>query len=220
VSADAEGGGAPLRSLLAALERRWGAAAFVKLRVSSVLVAGCGGLGSNVALCLARAGIGFLALYDFDQVEAANLDRQLFFADQVGRFKAEALAENVRRVGAGTEVATFTVRIEEWNVEAAIASADVVVEAFDNPSAKALLVAAAVAAGKTIVAASGVAGLCGASFPRIRLIGGRMALVGDERNEVSDSLPAVSSRVSACAALQADLTLQWITEGRFGKNGN
>lgn len=206
--------------MLGALERRWGEASFRKLRAARVLIAGAGGLGSNIAMCLTRAGVGRLSLYDFDRVEAANLDRQGYFADQVGFLKVEALAENLRRVGAGTRIDTFPRRIEEKNVEETIAEADVVVEAFDDAGAKALLTAAAAAAGKPVVAASGVAGLCDATFPRVRLIGRRTALVGDETSAVSEALPAISSRVTASAALQADLVLQWITEGRFGKGGN
>lgn len=206
--------------LLEALELRWGQRAFRKLRDSRVLIAGAGGLGSNIAMCLTRSGVGSLVLYDFDRVEAANLDRQGYFSDQVGLLKVEALAENLMRVGAGTRIDTFAKKIDEKNVEQIIADADIVVEAFDDAQAKAILTATAAAAIKPVVAASGIAGLCNAAFPRVRLIGLRTAVVGDETSAVSSALPAISSRVAASAALQADLVLQWITEGHFGKNGN
>ena len=58
-----------------------------KLRISSVGIAGIGGLGSNAAIALVRAGVGRLVLIDFDTVEEKNLDRQYFFLDQVYRYR-------------------------------------------------------------------------------------------------------------------------------------
>ncbi len=69
-----------------------------RLAAARVGIAGCGGLGSNCAAALARAGVGRLVLADFDLVSEANLDRQFFFRDQVGAPKALALADNLRRI--------------------------------------------------------------------------------------------------------------------------
>ena len=59
-------------------------------------IAGVGGIGSNVALNLVRSGVMQLKLIDFDRVEPGNLNRQFYFADQIGLFKVEALKINLR----------------------------------------------------------------------------------------------------------------------------
>ncbi len=65
----------------------------VKLRNAKVAIAGLGGLGSNIAVMLARSGIGKLLLVDFDVVDVTNLNRQMYFIPQLGKPKAEALPE-------------------------------------------------------------------------------------------------------------------------------
>ena len=65
----------------------------VKLRSAKVAIAGLGGLGSNIAVMLARSGIGKLLLVDFDVVDVTNLNRQMYFIPQLGKPKAEALPE-------------------------------------------------------------------------------------------------------------------------------
>ena len=64
-----------------------------KLRNARAAVAGLGGLGSNIAVMLARSGIGKLLLVDFDVVDVTNLNRQMYFIPQLGKPKAEALPE-------------------------------------------------------------------------------------------------------------------------------
>ena len=64
-----------------------------KLRNARVAVAGLGGLGSNIAVMLARSGIGELLLVDFDTVDVTNLNRQMYLIPQLGKPKAEALPE-------------------------------------------------------------------------------------------------------------------------------
>ena len=63
-----------------------------------VAICGLGGLGSNIAIALARAGIGKLILIDFDRVDITNLHRQQYKADQIGMYKTVALAENLKEL--------------------------------------------------------------------------------------------------------------------------
>jgi len=77
-----------------------------KLKASSVGIARIGGLGSNAAVALVRAGIGRLTLVDFDNVEKINLDRQYYFLDQVGKPKVEALKDNIRKTNPEIRVET------------------------------------------------------------------------------------------------------------------
>ena len=67
----------------AALVARHGAARQAKFEAARAAVCGLGGLGSNVAIALARAGVGHLHLIDFDRVEPSNLNRQQYAAAQV-----------------------------------------------------------------------------------------------------------------------------------------
>ena len=99
-----------------------------------------GGAESNVAVSLARAGIGKLILMDFDRVDITNLHRQQYKVIQLGRPKVEALAENLREIAPYTELELHDVKITEENAPALLAEADVVCEAFDNPVCKAMLV--------------------------------------------------------------------------------
>ena len=75
---------------------------------STVAVAGCGGLGSNAAVALVRAGVGRLILVDHDVVEASNLNRQHFFLGDIGRRKVEALADHLRADQPGGRASSCT----------------------------------------------------------------------------------------------------------------
>ena len=61
-----------------------------RLKNASVAIAGLGGLGSNIAVSLARAGVGTLFLTDFDRVDLSNLNRQQYTVNDIGRYKTEA----------------------------------------------------------------------------------------------------------------------------------
>ena len=74
------------------------------LENAKVGIAGAGGLGSNCAMHLVRAGVKKLVIADFDVVSESNLNRQFFFRDQLGRKKVDALAENLRRIEPGLEL--------------------------------------------------------------------------------------------------------------------
>ena len=84
--------------ILAALEKKQGSVATAKLQAATVAICGLGGLGSNIAISLARSGIGKLILIDFDTVDITNLHRQQYKASQVGLPKAEALLENLKLI--------------------------------------------------------------------------------------------------------------------------
>ncbi|NOY12369.1 MAG: sulfur carrier protein ThiS adenylyltransferase ThiF, partial [Deltaproteobacteria bacterium] len=131
-----------------------------KIKHSCVGIAGVGGLGSNVAIALARVGIGQLILVDFDLVEPSNLNRQQYFIDQIGLPKVEALKENLLRINPGVKVDAYCRRITAENLAELFAPVDVLVEAFDAAEQKALLTSNFLSkvADTPLVAASGMAG--------------------------------------------------------------
>ena len=85
-------------SIHAALVARHGEQNQKKISAATVAICGLGGIGSNVAVSLARAGIGRLILIDFDRVDVTNLHRQQYKAAQVGQLKTQALRDNLREI--------------------------------------------------------------------------------------------------------------------------
>ncbi|MBQ4037691.1 MAG: thiamine biosynthesis protein ThiF [Clostridia bacterium] len=193
-----------------ALCRRHGEELQQKFSSATVAICGLGGLGSNIAMALARAGIGRLILIDFDKVELTNLHRQQYKASQIGRNKTEALAENLEEVAPFTELECHTVRLTEENAAHLLQEADVICEAFDKAEEKAMLVGIVLEAmpEKYLVAASGMAGLGSANTIRTRRVAKRFYLCGDGASDVSEAGSLVASRVMLCAAHQAHTVLR------------
>ena len=191
--------------MLAALEMRQGAEAVRKLQAATVAVCGLGGLGSNISISLARAGVGKLILVDFDCVDVTNLHRQQYKACQVGLPKPEALLANLKEIAPYTEYETHFEKVTAENVATLLANADVVCEAFDNAEAKAMLVNAVLETmtEKFLVAASGMAGFEGGNTIRTRKISDKFYLCGDGVSDVADGIGLVAPRVMLCAAHQA-----------------
>ena len=181
-----------------------------KFSSATVAVCGLGGLGSNIAIALARAGIGKLLLIDFDRVDITNLHRQQYKANQIGLYKADALAENLLEIAPYTEMKTVTAKITEENFADLLKGADVVCEAFDNAEAKAMLVNGVLEQLPNcyLVAASGMAGMDTPNTIRTRKVMGRFYLCGDEKNDVADTIGLVAPRVMLCAAHQAHTVLR------------
>ena len=181
-----------------------------KFSSATVAVCGLGGLGSNIAIALARAGIGKLLLIDFDRVDITNLHRQQYKANQIGLYKTDALAENLLEIAPYTEIKTVTAKITEENFADLLKGADVVCEAFDNAEAKAMLVNGVLEQLPDcyLVAASGMAGMDTPNTIRTRKVMGRFYLCGDETNDVADTIGLVAPRVMLCAAHQAHTVLR------------
>ena len=177
---------------------------------ATIAVCGLGGLGSNIAIALARAGIGKLLLIDFDRVDITNLHRQQYKANQIGLHKADALAENLLEIAPYTEIKTVTAKITEENFADLLKGADVVCEAFDNAEAKAMLVNGVLEQLPDcyLVAASGMAGMDTPNTIQTRKVMKRFYLCGDETSDVTDTIGLVAPRVMLCAAHQAHTVLR------------
>ena len=191
--------------VLAALETKQGRLAVEKLQGATVAVCGLGGLGSNIAISLARAGVGKLILVDFDKVDVTNLHRQQYKMTQVGMPKAVALLENLKEIAPYVQYDVHDERVTEENAVRLLAGADVVCEAFDDASAKSMLVDTVLEKMPEVflVAASGMAGYGSANRITTRRITGRVYLCGDGESDVKDDIGLVAPRVALCAAHQA-----------------
>ena len=105
----------------------------LKLKNSSVICIGAGGLGSSVLLYLAAAGIGRIGIVDNDQVEKSNLQRQIIHeTNTVGNLKINSAQERIKRFNPNIEVATFNKRINSKNVIEIIKDFDIVCDCSDN----------------------------------------------------------------------------------------
>lgn len=171
---------------------------------ASVAVAGLGGLGSNTAVWLARLGVGRLLLVDFDKVELSNLNRQYYFLDEVGEYKAQALVKRLRKINSYGDYRPLVAQITPENLPSLLGGCAVICEALDDAAAKAMLVDGALSAfpRAKIVAASGLAGLASGNNITTRKLGGRLYLCGDGVSRAG-ALPLCGARVGLCAAHQA-----------------
>ncbi|MEA3559791.1 MAG: sulfur carrier protein ThiS adenylyltransferase ThiF [Candidatus Thermoplasmatota archaeon] len=185
-----------------------------KLKKAKVGIAGAGGLGSNIAVSLARAGVGELVVVDFDRVEASNLNRQYYFWEQIGELKVNALKENIDRIGFGTKIDALDQKLEKGSMHDPFADVDVVVEALDSARVKADLIEDVLThlKGKPLVAASGVAGY--GRSDRIKLERfGDLYLVQDNEARSSNEDVLMAPRVSLFANYQANVVLELLLEG-------
>lgn len=197
-----------------ALVRRLPLESYEKLRAARVGIAGLGGLGSNIAVLLARCGIGSLHLVDFDRVDASNLNRQHYFISHLDRLKTEALADQLWQINPSLKLTCDNVVVTESNATDIFAHDPLVCEAFDRPESKALLVNALLEHDNRIriVASSGVAGTGPANDIRTRRLGSRLYICGDEISAVADNEPLFAPRVALCAGHQAQQIIRLILE--------
>lgn len=174
----------------------------------TVGIAGCGGLGSNCAVALARCGVGKLVIADYDIVTLQNLNRQYYFHDQIGRLKVHALRENIGRINPSVTVKAFDMKLCVSDVIELFAGCDVIVEAFDKATMKQMIIETVLTqmGGKYLVTGIGMAGWGKSDIIHCRK-SDKLIICGDEVSEVSDELPVLAPRVGMVANMQANEVL-------------
>lgn len=177
-----------------------------RLKLGVVGIAGVGGLGSAVAVALARVGVGRLVIADFDVVEPSNLNRQQYFIDQIGRYKVDALVENLRRINPYVKVEAHPLLLDPENIPAIFSDCSIMVEAFDRADMKAMLVNSVLASmpHSAVVAASGLAGYGPNNSIATRKVSRRLYLVGDTISEAASGNGLMAPRVGIAASHQAN----------------
>ncbi|MFZ5427116.1 MAG: sulfur carrier protein ThiS adenylyltransferase ThiF [Thermodesulfobacteriota bacterium] len=180
-----------------------------KIRSVRIGIAGAGGLGSNCAWMLARSGFDDFVIADHDLVDFSNLNRQFFFARQVGMPKVEALRDNLRAINPDVKVAAVQADVTPENVRALFADCGAVVEAFDSAACKRMIVEALLGTDTFLVAASGLAGCGDADRIVTRKVKDNFHMVGDLVSEARPDCPPLAPCVTIAAAKQADLILEW-----------
>jgi sulfur carrier protein ThiS adenylyltransferase len=180
-----------------------------RLKNRTVGIAGCGGLGSNCAVALARVGVGKLVIADFDMVEISNLNRQYYFSGHIGMPKVLALKEVIKMIDPLVIVETHETVLDSENIPWIFNDCDVIVEAFDRAEMKQMIIETVTEnmKGRPLVCGVGLAG-----WGENQAIGitkyDDVYLCGDGRREVSDEFPPLAPRVGIVANMQANQVLE------------
>ncbi len=186
-----------------------------KLQSRKVFIAGAGGLGSNVANLLTRAGIGGMAVADFDTVSPSNLNRQQFTRNQIGIPKVDALRGNLLAINPQLDYTGKNFKLTPENFAMEIqGSVDLIFECFDNPIAKAELIRFCLTQRKNIpcIAVSGLAGCGPLESITVQRKSDNFYLIGDGVSDVDSGLGTLSTRVVYAAAIQAHLGISLISQ--------
>nr|NQU92014.1 sulfur carrier protein ThiS adenylyltransferase ThiF [Bacteroidota bacterium] len=180
------------------------------LKTKTVGIAGCGGLGSNSAVALARVGVGKLIIADFDLVDASNLNRQYYFHEQIGQQKVFALADNLYFVNPSVQVEPHDVKLGPDEILLLFRNCDLIIEAFDAAEAKQMIVETVLSGfpDKTLILGNGMAGWGKSNLLKTEKIDQNLYVCGDGISEISEDLPPLAPRVAIVANMQANLALQ------------
>lgn len=183
------------------------------LRRGTVGIAGAGGLGSNVAVSLARAGVGRLIIADFDKIEPSNLNRQQYFISQIGRRKVEALRDNLKKINPFSEYIIHDIKVTRANTGDIFGEADILIEAFDKAEEKGMLITTwlSLYPKKPIIAASGLAGYGQNRKLHTRKMGA-LYICGDEESQCPAGISPMAPRVAVVANMQANLAVELLVK--------
>ena len=185
-----------------------------KLRRAKVAVAGLGGLGSNIAVMLARSGIGHLFLVDFDVVDVTNLNRQMYFISHLGLPKTEALPQILYQINPYLTCESMRIKVTPEKVRELFKEYPIVCEAFDKPDQKAMLVRELLmqCPETIVVSGNGMAGYGDTNDICTRQKMRRLYVCGDQKTDVGGGIGLMAPRVAACAAHEANKVIQLIME--------
>ncbi|MCR6570764.1 thiamine biosynthesis protein ThiF [Campylobacter insulaenigrae] len=184
-----------------------------KLKKASVAICGLGGLGSHIAINLARSGVGRLHLIDFDVVEPSNLNRQAYMVEDLGKFKSDALKEQISKINPFIEVFSQNLKIEKENIAQLFVDDDIVCEAFDSAKYKAILAQNFHKYfDKILICGSGLAGYGDSNSIQTKKIAKNFYVCGDLKSEAKPGSGLMAPRVNICAGHQANLVLELLAQ--------
>lgn len=186
-----------------------------KIKAARIGVAGLGGLGSNISVMLVRAGVSRLTVADFDTVDITNINRQNYFLDQIGRAKTDATEENLRRINPYMFIGKHRVRLDPSNIPEIFGECDIICEAFDIPSQKAMLINTLLekCPGKKVVSGSGMAGFGRSNDIKTEKLFAGLYMCGDGIDMDGIKGGLMSPRVNLCASHMANTVISLLMEG-------
>ena len=184
---------------------------FEKLKKTKICILGLGGLGSNVAILLAKAGIGYLKLVDFDIVEASNLNRQQYRISHIRMKKTKAIKNIIKEINPFVKVDILDTKVDKENISSIVKDIKIIVEAFDRAETKAMAIEKLLTnKNKIVISASGMAGLGSSNEIITRRVRDNFYLTGDNYSDYEEYSGIMSTRVMICAAHQANMVLRLI----------
>lgn len=184
-----------------------------KLQDARVAIAGLGGLGSTIAIALARAGVGHLHLIDFDKVDISNLNRQQYRIMDIGLNKTDCLKEQIALINPYLDVTTDTLRVTPENIKNLFENDTIICEAFDKPEAKSMLVDGFFtycSSDKVLVSGSGMAGYESSNLITTKKLNKRFYITGDMENGLEKGMSLMAPRVGICACHEANMIIRLI----------
>lgn len=183
-----------------------------KLDQAKVAIAGLGGLGSHVAVYLARAGVGHLHLIDFDCVDLTNLNRQQYTLKHLGRKKTEALKEQIKEINPYITIKIDCLKVTRDSIKDLFWEEDIICEAFDVPEEKAMLVNGVLEfyPEKVLIGASGMAGFGNSNAIQTKRVMKNFYLCGDSMTGIENGNSLMAPRVAICAAHEANKIIELI----------
>ncbi len=193
--------------------QRYGADVYEKITNASVAVCGLGGLGSNIAVSLARCGVGRMLLIDYDRVDLSNINRQQYSLEHIGLYKTDAIRRIIESINPYLDIEYKNIKLTAENAVNILSGFKIVCEAFDNAEEKATLVNTLLEKTNAIViAGSGMAGYSTANSIRTKKVFDRLYICGDRSSELSDTNFLAAPRVAVCANHQANMALRLILD--------
>ncbi len=185
-----------------------------RLKKATVGIAGLGGLGSAVTIALARVGIGTLILVDFDLVEPSNLNRQHYAVRHIGLAKVDAMCRILEDINPYLKIVTHKVVLDRDNIPQLFQNADIIVECFDRPEAKVMIMqTVAEALPKTyLIGASGMAGYGNSNSIQTMKVGEKIFMVGDFVTAAEPGRGLMAPRVGIAAHHQANLVVNLLMD--------
>jgi sulfur carrier protein ThiS adenylyltransferase len=186
-----------------------------KIKQAVVGIAGCGGLGSNAAIALARIGVKKLIISDFDNVEASNLNRQQFFISDIGKKKTEALSSFIHKINPFVEVEKHFIKLSLKNIFDIYNECPIIIEAFDKISEKSMIIESFVDkrfSSKFLITASGLAGYSSSNQIKTNRLSKNIFICGDNKNEGNEKNGLMAPRVIVAAGHQANMALKLISK--------
>lgn len=182
-----------------------------KLENIKIGIAGCGGLGSNIAMMLVRAGIKKFTIVDFDKVEMTNLNRQFYFQKDIGKPKIQALQANLQQINPEVNVICVEKKLNENDIYTVFEDCEIIVEAFDSVEAKTMITQVFQDEkfnNKYLVGGSGLAGMKTVNNIKTRRLANNIYICGDFFSESNENTGLLSSRVMVTAAHQANMVIR------------
>lgn len=177
-----------------------------KIQSVKIGIGGAGGLGSNTAMILVRSGFNNLEIIDHDTIEPSNLNRQQYFAKEIGLPKVEVLGDRLLAINPDL---TLSLHRQKWTPEQGedfLKGCDYIIEAFDAAQWKHKFVDYYNDKAKYVVSGVGMAGLTVKSPMKVKRLG-NIFICGDTQTDTAGGHPPMAPRVTQCAAMMAEVVL-------------